>query len=220
MTLSESHQPTKQILWILNVIIQDLIQVFYIFPFYIFFCSFFPCFHLFFLMTSLRYCNVMNYFNGSYTVISYSYGFMEFCPFFFSVSRHHNQPYSSQQRHKPQSGSFFLSSFSAPPSRPTSIVHLFSVRPSGQVHVKLTSSSQRPLEFVWTASSSSMLIEKGWKLPHHLKHPSPPPQMSSDRWWQVITLEGGIMWLSREEGPPLIAVRHVCSHTPAHTSKD
>lgn len=83
MTLSESHQPTKQILWILNVIIQDLIQVFYIFPFYIFFCSFFPCFHLFFLMTSLRYCNVMNYFNGSYTVISYSYGFMEFCPFFF-----------------------------------------------------------------------------------------------------------------------------------------
>lgn len=75
---------------------------------------------------------------------------------------------------------------------------------------------RRPLEFVWTASSSSMLIEKAENSQNTWN-----PQMSGGRWWQVmITLEEGIMWLSQEEGqPPLVADCHVCCHTPAHPFK-
>lgn len=100
-------------------------------------------------MTSLGYSNVMNYFNGSYTVISYSYGFMEICPL-FSVSRHHNQPYSSERHHKSQLGSFFPFS-SLPPH-----IHYSSLQCPARWPSLCKTDEQRvrcPLEFVWTPSS-------------------------------------------------------------------
>lgn len=110
----------------------------------------------------------------------------------FSVSRHHNQPYSSEQHRKPQSGSsslsFFCSSFPSP--RPSFISPV-----SVQVSLKLGERSRRrPLEFIWTASSSSMPLEKA----ENSQRPPESPEMSSDRWCQVIiTLEGG----SKEKAP-------------------
>lgn len=97
----------------------------------------FPHFHLFFLMTSLGYCNVMNYFNGSYTVISYSYGFMEIMSFFFFQSP------DIITSHIPLSDitnpSWALSILVFCSSRHFHVHHssLSSVRPAGQVHVKL-----------------------------------------------------------------------------------
>lgn len=60
-----------------------------------------------------------------------------------SVSRHYNQPYSSEQHHKIQQGSLSLS---APPSLP-------------HVHHSALTRVRRPLQFVWTASSRSKLIK-------------------------------------------------------------
>lgn len=123
-------------------------------------------------MTSLGYSNVMNYFNGSYTVISYSYGFMEICPFFQSpdiITSH--IPLSNITNPS------WALSFLSPLSLPTSITHLSSVRPAGQVCKTDEQRVRCPLEFVWTPSSRFMLIE-GWKLPKHLK----PPNVR----WQVM----------------------------------
>ena len=105
-------------------------------------------------MTSLGYCNVMNYFNGSYTVISYSYGFMEFLSFFQSDITSHI-PLGDVTN---PSRALYLP---LPSVLPKSISHLSGVQRAGHVHAKLDGPRrQRPLEFIWTPSSKSTLIKK------------------------------------------------------------
>ena len=66
---------------------------------------------------------------------------------------------------------------------------------------------RRPLQFDWTASSSSMLIDE------RLKTPNTPEIHPNVRWQVMITLEGRDQWDCPQVEGPLVAVCHVCSHT-------
>lgn len=134
-------------------------------------------------MTSLGFCNVMNYCNGSYTVISYSYGFMEFCPFFFQspdiITSHNPLSDITNPSWALSSHSFSLFSFvSAPPSISTSIAHPSMLSgQAGQVRVKLTGGGcSAPMWLVWTASSSSTPIRRQKTSKNHPIHNPPPPK--------------------------------------------
>lgn len=58
------------------------------------------------------------------------------------------------------------------PPVPSSITYPSSVRPSGPVCTSVVERVRCPLHFVWTASSSSKVIEKAENSPEHLKPPS------------------------------------------------
>lgn len=127
---------------------------------YIFFCSFFPRFHLFFLMTSLRYCNVMNVFKWfiySYFLFIWLYGIVSFfqSPDIFTS---HN-PLTNIT--KP---SWVLSRFLLLP-------HIRHSPVSSHVCKADRRRLRRPPQSIWTASSTSKLIE-GRKLPKRPKSPT------------------------------------------------
>lgn len=162
-------------------------------------------------MTSLGYCNVMNYFNGSYNfffLIIWLYGILSFFQSPDIVTSHN----SVRNITTPLGLFCFLFSFFPPPS----ILHdhhsSLQCLASWPSPCQAEKQRAQPLWLNWTASSP-MLIEKG-KLPQHLKSPQRSIARRCQEW---IILVGEIMWLSQKEGY-LVPVHHVCSHThtPAH----
>lgn len=151
-------------------------------------------------MTSLGYCNVMNYwwFIYSYFLFIWLYGILSS---YFS----------------PQSPDIITSHIPLSDITSCSVSSLIF---RSSFHTSIFYPAQLGTLTSWTGSApySSYGQQQfnadrdGWKLPKHL-NPLKCPETSDDH------IRGRIMWLSQEELPPLVAVHHVCSHMPAHRFK-